>query len=73
VRDRVAVLRWLVVRPAESPPDFVDEPLLLVGVASGEAAPGRRSDQLREVDRFRVDGSEESGGAELVGLEAEGD
>src|SRR6478752_3439289 len=35
VRDRVAVLGWLVVRPAESPPDFIDEPLLLIGAAGG--------------------------------------
>jgi hypothetical protein len=36
MRDRVAVLRWLVVRPAQSPPDFGDESLLLVGVAGAE-------------------------------------
>jgi hypothetical protein len=73
VRDRVAILGWLVVRPVESPPHFVGEPLLLVGVAGGEAAPGRRRDQLREVDRFRVDGGEEPGGAERVGLAGDRD
>lgn len=73
VPDPVAVHWSLVARSAEPPPDLGHETVLLSGIASGEAAPERRRDQLREIDRVRVEGSEEPSSAELDGLEADWD
>ena len=65
MRDRVASFGWPVVVVVELPRERVEELLSLPSVTARAGPPGGGRDQLRDVDRFGVDGGENPGRAEL--------